>query len=191
MLSKVKFDVITRGKDIWKHGESDGSGTKLCQKYYGERKKLNIINGIYSWMGKMYISFVCQIIIMLQSFKDYTKTFWLAWFFSKWGEIKKKCFVYRSLDSLKSVSNIFSNTFIWWFIVYFDFLDSLHGHQWFFFRARSSKNWNATKWITFKVFNVLQNQKLKNQLTISSDEYFQNSTDSLDNLQRRQQHSCN
>lgn len=89
MLSKVKFDVITRGKDIWKHGESDGSGTKLCQKYYGERKKLNIINGIYSWMGKMYISFVCQIIIMLQSFKDYTKTFWLAWFFSKWGGIKK------------------------------------------------------------------------------------------------------
>lgn len=179
MLSKVKFDVITRGKDIWKQWESDESGTKLCQKYYGERKKLNIINGIYSWMGKMYISFVCQIIIMLQSFKDYTKTFWLAWFF------------FWSFGSLKSVSNIFSNTFIWWFIVYFDFLDSLHGHQWFFFSARSSKNWNATKWITFKVFNVLQNQKLKNQLTISSDEYFQNSTDSLDNLQRRQQHSCN
>lgn len=89
MLSKVKFDVITRGKGIWKQWESDKSGTKLCQKYYGERKKLNIINGIYSWMGKMYISFVCQIIIMLQSFKDYTKTFWLAWFFSKWGGIKK------------------------------------------------------------------------------------------------------
>lgn len=120
MLSKVKFDVITRGKDIWKQWESDESGTKLCQKYYGERKKLNIINGIYSWMGKMYISFVCQIIIMLQSFKDYTKTFWLAWFF------------FWSFGSLKSVSNIFSNTFIWWFIVYFDFLDSLHGHQWFF-----------------------------------------------------------
>lgn len=89
MLSKVKFDVITRGKGIWKQWESDKSGTKLCQKYYGECKKLNIINGIYSWMGKMYISFVCQIIIMLQSFKDYTKTFWLAWFFSKWGGIKK------------------------------------------------------------------------------------------------------
>lgn len=133
MLSKVKFDVITRGKDIWKQWESDGSGTKLCQKYYGERKELKIINGIYSWMGKMYISFVCQIIIMLQSFKDYTKTFWLAWFFSKVGRDKNKCFVYRSFDSLKSVSNIFSNTFIWWFIVYFDFLDSLHGHQWFFF----------------------------------------------------------
>lgn len=45
--------------------------------------------------------------------------------------------------------------------------------------------------LLLKFFNVLQNQKLKNQLTISSDEYFQNSADSLDNLQRRQQHSCN
>lgn len=190
MLSKVKFDVITRGKGIWKQWESDKSGTKLCQKYYGERKKLNIINGIYSWMGKMYISFVCQIIIMLQSFKDYTKTFWLAWFFSKWGGIKKNVLstdhltVWNQLAT-SSATPLFDDLL---------FISTFRQFTWppmIFFSARSSKNWNATKWITFKVFNVLQNQKLKNQLTISSDEYFQNSTDSLDNLQRRQQHSCN
>lgn len=62
---------------------------KTMSEILWRAKEMEFINGIYSWMGKMYISFVCQIIIMLQSFKDYTKTFWLAWFFSKWGGIKK------------------------------------------------------------------------------------------------------
>lgn len=133
---------------------------KTMSEILWRAKEMEFINGIYSWMGKMYISFVCQIIIMLQSFKDYTKTFWLAWFFSKWGGIKKNVLstdhltVWNQLAT-SSATPLFDDLL---------FISTFRQFTWppmVFFSARSSKNWNATKWITFKVLMSYRIRNLK------------------------------